>query len=69
MQSKTSPFASDHINLPMIGVSTKSEIPSMQQSESLYSLAERRLRELVEAGNIEAIRLALSMNPTQATIC
>ena len=39
------------------------------QGESLYSLAERRLRELVEAGDIEAIRLALSRNSTQETIC
>lgn len=34
------------------------------QVESLYELAERRLRELVEAGNIEAIKLALNRNPT-----
>ena len=43
--------------------------PIDPKAESLYSLAERRLRELVEAGNIEAIRLALEMtsNGVQVT--
>ena len=39
------------------------------QCESLYSIAERRLRELVVAGNIEAIKFVLSRNPIKATIC
>ena len=42
--------------------------PTDFQGETLYSLAERRLRELVEAGNIEAIKLALEMFPIGAQV-
>lgn len=46
----------------MSGSCTKT-VDYTEAGEPLYSLAERRLRELVEAGNIEAIKLALALRP------
>lgn len=42
--------------------------PTGYQGESLHDMAERRLRELVEAGNIEAIKLALERAPNGAQV-
>ena len=43
---------------------TKSESAGVE----LYALAEKRLRELIEAGNIEAIKLAMDLNPQKMTV-
>ena len=46
-----------------VNLGNQTSTPTGYQGEPLHDLAERRLRELVEAGNIEAIKLALERAP------